>query len=280
MVPETTIDYCSPKCEPSLNCKRSGVDIRHEGLSLCYAPSNSVAASTLRRRKHVKRSPRTCIDQISSESNVRRILSSQEPYTRVSGRVASVMDLVSRPGMTEPSTVVNGERTELTGKVALSTSMETSMMDTGRMIRPMVAAYTSMSMGHNTRVCGKMTFSMVTALRHGQTSHAMKETTLSVASMALVATAGTMDLNTLVTGERTKYQVLESIHGLMAANIRESGSTTTWRAWEFTFGTMVECTKASTKMTRSMGSEFTPGLIDAAMKDSGSKENNTVLAPI
>ena len=81
--------------------------------------------------------------QISRENHVDHTLSKQELSTRVNGRVASVMALVSRHGTTEQNTVENGERIEPMAKVASFTLMETFTMDIGLMTRQMGAAFTN-----------------------------------------------------------------------------------------------------------------------------------------
>ena len=81
--------------------------------------------------------------QTNRENHVDLTLSKQEPSTLVSGREASAMALVSRPGTTEPSTVENGERIGPMAKAASYTLMETFTMDIGLMTKPTAEVSTS-----------------------------------------------------------------------------------------------------------------------------------------
>ena len=56
--------------------------------------------------------------QTSKENHVDHTLSKQELSTQASGREASAMASVSKPGTMEPNTVENGERIELMAKAA------------------------------------------------------------------------------------------------------------------------------------------------------------------
>ena len=64
-----------------------------------------------------------------------------------------------------PNTSVNGARIELMEEVSSFTSTETSMMDSGQMIKPTVMEYISMSTEPNMRACGEMISSMEKASR-------------------------------------------------------------------------------------------------------------------
>ena len=77
------------------------------------------------------------------------------------------------------------------------------MTDSGKMIKLTVLAPTVTWMGHNTKVTGRRTSSMGTALRLGQMAPAMKETTWRGASMVKDASAGLTRALTRVNSKRT-----------------------------------------------------------------------------
>ena len=65
----------------------------------------------------MRQSPRTHITLTRRESNAQLIDSRLVQFTLASGRVDSVTVSASRHGVMEPSTAVNGVKTELTVKV-------------------------------------------------------------------------------------------------------------------------------------------------------------------
>ena len=54
------------------------------------------------------------------------------------------MALENKPGLMAQNTLVSGAKIELMARVSLFMLTETSMMVSGRMIKPMVLVYTSM----------------------------------------------------------------------------------------------------------------------------------------
>ncbi len=84
-------------------------------------------------------------------------------------------------------------------------------------------------MAQDTRVIGKMTFSMARGRRHGLMEAYMRDFTSQEKSMVQGCTLGMTARNMTVSGLRTKLGGQEPTHGSMAVNIKGNGSTTIWR---------------------------------------------------
>jgi len=125
-------------------------------------------------------------------------------FTRVSGKEALEMVLVSKRGPMEPSTRENGVRTELTARASLSTLTATCMMVSGRTTKLTGQAFTSMLTALCTKESGKTIYNMARGLRPGLTKVSMRVSMLSEGNMESELTSGTMEANILETGARTK----------------------------------------------------------------------------
>ena len=72
-----------------------------------------------------------------------------------------------RSGLMALDTRANGGGTRLTGRASSGMWMAMYLMDTGRMIRPMVSVYILMSMEPSMKAIGKMIYSTVGVSRAG-----------------------------------------------------------------------------------------------------------------
>jgi hypothetical protein len=114
------------------------------------------------------------------------------------------MDLESRFGLTELSTLGSGEKIEHMAKASSFTWMAMFTMDSGQMTRLTEQAFTVMLTERCTKVSGEMTFSMAKELKPGLIPADMKGSMSMVVSMGLGRTSGVMAASTMETGEKIK----------------------------------------------------------------------------
>jgi hypothetical protein len=93
--------------------------------------------------------------------SVKKSSSKVELFMMENGTETSGRDTVSRFGLMEPNTKVNGSRTKLRGKANLHMLMETFMMVTGKKTRLRAMVYTLAKMEVNTKANGPKTTKMV-----------------------------------------------------------------------------------------------------------------------
>ena len=110
-----------------------------------------------------------------------------------SGLVDSDTGTASKRGLMEQSTKESGGTTKRTGEGSSITWTETSLMESGRTIKLMASALTTMSMGPNTRASGWMTSKRATAKRPGKMAQCMKANTARARSTDMAATSGVTD---------------------------------------------------------------------------------------
>jgi len=89
-----------------------------------------------------------------------RIVFKLEPFILGSGKAASETVWAFKYGLMELVTKVNGVKTGLTVRVNLPMLMVTCMTGTGRMTKQTEQEFISTLMELSTKECGKMTYSM------------------------------------------------------------------------------------------------------------------------
>ncbi len=82
-------------------------------------------------------------------------------YIRVTGEEISATVRECKSGLTALDTKANGGETRLMGRESFGMWTVMYLMDTGRMIRPMVSVYILMSMEPSMKAIGKMIYSTV-----------------------------------------------------------------------------------------------------------------------
>lgn len=142
-------------------------------------------------------------------------------------------------------TKVGGKTTKQMEKEDLYMLMAISMMDIGRMIKPMVMEYIVTWTELDMKVIGKKINNMEKDLKHGLMEPAIEETMLKVKNTGQVVSLGLMEVLILVNSMIITLKESEFINGQTEENMMVNGKTTKWKVLVFSHGLMVENTKDS-----------------------------------
>lgn len=150
--------------------------------------------------------------------NVKLLSSKMVSCTLASGLAITGMDRECNYGLMVLNMRVLGSMARLTERASLPTSMEMSMMDSGRTIKRVALVSTSTTTEQNMRANGSTTTSTARALKPGWMVANMKENTVRGKNMERENTSGRMAAFMMAVGKITKSQALVSTFGQMDAN--------------------------------------------------------------
>ena len=141
----------------------------------------------------------------------------------------------------------------------------------------MVVALTCTWTEPNTRASGRMTNSMVRAMKHGQMGRLTKVATSMVKNKDRVTLFGQTVQNILVSSWTTTLKEKVCMFGTMAACSKATGNKTKWRAKAFSPGLTADATWDSTWTIRSRERACLAGQTAEYTTASGSMANSTAL---
>mmetsp|Transcript_29602 Transcript_29602/g.28820 ORF Transcript_29602/g.28820 Transcript_29602/m.28820 type:complete len:218 (-) Transcript_29602:24-677(-) len=167
-----------------------------------------------------------------------------------------------------------GKRTRPMERAASSMLMETSMMGSGRMIKPTVTGSTRTWMVLGMMVTGRKTSSMEKAWKLGPMELATEATMWKGRSTATAASPGQTAAPTPESSTKIILREEVCTSGPMGGTMRASGRTIKWREKESSPGQMAGGTKASTWMIKRKAKASSTGLTGGNMMESGTMESN------
>ena len=126
----------------------------------------------------------------------------------------------------------------------------------------------------DTKVIGKMIYSMDMAKKLGQMDHYTKVNILEVKNMVLAYIHGMMVQDMKENGLKIRLEDLVLTLGLMAENIKDSGQITIWKVLVSIHGQTEGDMKVSIRMIKNMALVFIHGLTKDNIREFGIKENS------
>ena len=112
-----------------------------------------------------------------------------------------------------------GNSTKRVVEASSGTLMGIFLRENGLTIKPMDMVFIFIKMALNTRVTGKMIFSMVMVKKSGQMAQSMKATIKKAKNTGEDSTYGKMGQCITATGTKTELKVTANTNGKMAVNI-------------------------------------------------------------